>query len=131
METLLIGFSTYSGTVTAAADWGAPAERKRVRQALPCSYEELFHELGVARFLLPLWELSPAVRTALREPRLQRAIGVIYKPETERLSHYYYCALPEQFDAIMHLDETRALHPLERTSRWEQGEAPDTYPTGM
>lgn len=130
-ETVLIGFSTYSGTVTAAADWGAPAERKRVRRALPGSYEELFHELGVARFLLPLWELSPAALTALREPRLQRAIGVIYKPETERLSHYYFCALPEQFDAILHLDETRALHPLERTSQWEEGEAPDTYPTGM
>lgn len=130
-ETVLIGFSTYSGTVTAAADWGDPAERKRVRPALPGSYESIFHELGIPRFMLPLWELGAVARKALCEPRLQRAIGVIYRPQTERFSHYYYCTLPEQFDAILHLDETRALTPLERTSQWEAGEAPDTYPTGI
>lgn len=130
-DTLLIGFCTYAGTVTAASDWGKPAERKRVRRALAGSYEDLFHRTEVPRFLLPLWNLREPVALGLREPRLQRAIGVVYKPETERQSHYYHCNLLEQFDAILHLDETRALEPLERTSRWVTGEAPETYPTGI
>jgi erythromycin esterase-like protein len=68
---------------------------------------------------------------ALRTPRLQRAIGVIYRPESERLSHYFHARLPDQFDAVLHIDETRAVEPLERTAQWETGEAPETYPTGM
>jgi erythromycin esterase-like protein len=129
-ETCLIGFSTYAGTVTAASEWDAVAERKTVRPGLPRSIEELFHRVGVPRFLLRLGELGE-VAGALQEPRLERAIGVIYMPETERMSHYFDVRLPQQFDAIVHVDHTRALEPLERTAGWERGEIPETYPTGM
>lgn len=129
-ECVLIGFSTYTGTVTAASDWGGPAEHKRVRRGLPDSYEQLFHRAGLPSFLLNLRELGEAAG-GLRQPRLQRAIGVIYRPETERASHYLHSRLPEQFDALMHIDETRALEPLERTALWEKGEAPETFPTGI
>jgi erythromycin esterase-like protein len=122
-----IGLTTYSGTVTAASDWGEPTERKRVRPALAGSYEELFHAAGVPRFWLDLREKT-SPNELLDSTRLERAIGVIYRPETERLSHYFEAQLPRQFDAIIHLDETRALEPLERTSEWERGELPETYP---
>ncbi|PYK37187.1 MAG: erythromycin esterase [Verrucomicrobia bacterium] len=126
-EAVLVGFTTHHGSVTAASDWGEIAERKRVRPALPGSYEELFHEVGVPGFLIDLREGGRKI-DILREARLERAIGVIYRPETERLSHYFHARLPEQFDAIIHIDETRALGPLERTSVWEKGELPETYP---
>jgi erythromycin esterase-like protein len=126
-DAALVGFSTHSGTVTAASDWGAPAERKRVRPGLPGSYEDLFHRVGLPGFLLPL-KIDPEAAGALRERRLQRAIGVIYRPETERLSHYFHAELPAQFDALLHLDVTRAVEPLEQTSGWERGEVPDTFP---
>jgi erythromycin esterase-like protein len=129
-ESVLVGFSTYTGTVSAASDWGAPVERKRVRPGLPNSYEALFHEVAQhagKRFLVTLRDGGPAVE-ALRGPLLQRAIGVIYRPETERFSHYFHARLPEQFDAMLHVDETTALTPLERTAGWEAGELPETYP---
>jgi erythromycin esterase-like protein len=122
-DAMLIGFTTYTGTVTAASDWGGPAERKNVRRALPGSWEELFHEQGRARFLLEPRDLGGR--------RLQRAIGVVYQPETERISHYFHARLGQQFDAVIHLDETTALEPLERTSEWEAGELPETYPFGV
>jgi erythromycin esterase-like protein len=125
----LVGFSTHSGTVTAASSWEAPAERKRVRPARPDSYEALLHEVGEPRFLLDL--RRPEVVEALREPRLERAIGVIYRPETERASHYFMARLDRQFDALIHLDETRAVEPLERTAGWSLGEPPETYPTAL
>jgi erythromycin esterase-like protein len=128
-ETVLVGFSTYSGTVTAASDWGGAAERKRVRPALQGSYEELFHDAGLPRFLLPLRDDGTAAQ-GLRRPRLERAIGVIYRPRTERMSHYFHARLPKQFDAVLHIDETRAVEPLERTAEWETGEAPETFPFG-
>ena len=123
----LVGFSTHSGTVTAATDWDGPAERKRVRPALPGSYEALFHDTGLPRFLLRLRDGGRAT-AGLRERRLERAIGVIYRPETERQSHYFHARLAEQFDALLHFDETRAVEPLERTAGWETGEAPETLP---
>jgi len=129
-QTALVGFTTYHGTVTASTDWGGPAERKQVRPALPGSFEALFHEVGLKRFLLPLRGRGPA-REVLRDPRLERAIGVIYRPDTERQSHYFHARLAEQFDAVIHLDETRAVEPLERTLAWEAGEAPETYPSGF
>ncbi|HEX6290362.1 MAG TPA: erythromycin esterase family protein [Herpetosiphonaceae bacterium] len=129
-ESFLIGFSTYTGSVTAASDWGAPPERKRVRPGLKGSYEALFHAVGMPAFLLNLRARHPAI-DELRQERLQRAIGVIYRPETERLSHYFHARLPEQFDALLHLDETRAVEPLDRTAEWESGEPPETYPTGL
>jgi len=132
---VMIGFSTYTGTVTAASDWGGPAERKRVRPALANSYEALFHDVGLANFLLILRAGDLVNRkeliASLREPRLERAIGVIYRPETERLSHYFHARLPDQFDAILHFDETRAVEPLERTPQWETGEVPETFPYGI
>jgi erythromycin esterase-like protein/predicted phosphoribosyltransferase len=121
--TLLVGFTTYTGTVTAASNWGGPAERKNVRRALPGSWEELFHDEGVSAFLL-----DPH---GVHGRRLERAIGVVYRPETERISHYFYARLADQFDAVVHLDETHALEPLERTSEWETGELPETYPSGL
>ncbi|HUQ04773.1 MAG TPA: erythromycin esterase family protein [Kofleriaceae bacterium] len=129
-DTALIGFTTYAGTVTAASEWGGPAERKLVRPALVGSYEELFHRTGLPRFLLMLRELGEATG-GLHEPRLERAIGVIYRPDSERVSHYLRARLPAQFDAVFHIDETRALEPMERTAGWERGELPETYPSGV
>jgi erythromycin esterase-like protein len=124
---VLVGFSTSTGTVTAASAWGGPAERKQVRPALKGSYEALFHQAGVPNFLLVLRGNSNLTE-ALRAPRLERAIGVIYLPQSERVSHYFEARLPEQFDAIIHIDEARAVEPLERTGEWEAGELPETYP---
>ncbi len=129
-DAVLIGFSTYGGTVTAASSWGGPAERKRVRPALADSYESLFHDVGVGRFMINLRDSSSA-SAGLRQPMLERAIGVIYLPETERVSHYFHARLSDQFDAVLHFDETRAVEPLERTGEWEVGEVPETFPTGM
>ena len=129
-DAALVGFTTYSGTVTAARDWDRPAEQRRVRPALGDSYEGLFHEVGTPRFLLDMRQPGEA-SDALRESRLERAIGVIYRPETERLSHYFFAELPSQFDAVIHLDETTALEPLERNAEWQSIEPPETYPTGM
>jgi erythromycin esterase-like protein len=125
-DAVAIGFTTYHGTVTAASDWGAPAERKRVRPALSGRYEALFHETAEPRFLLAL--RAADVAAALAGPRLERAIGVIYMPDTERVSHYFHARLPEQFDAVIHVDETRAVVPHERTAGWEAGVVRDTYP---
>lgn len=101
-----------------------------MRPGLRGSYEALLHGVGIPRFLLPLHGDHHAI-PELREPRLQRAIGVIYRPETERLSHYFEARLADQFDMMLHFDETRALEPLERTAGWEQGELPETFPSGM
>lgn len=129
-DAYLIGFSTDHGTVTAATNWGDDAERKRVRPALDGSVEALMHETGIERFMLLMRE-SDRLRSALREPMLERAIGVIYRPETERQSHYFYARVSQQFDALIHIDETRAVEPLERTSQWDIGEAPETFPSGV
>jgi erythromycin esterase-like protein len=132
-DAMLIGLTTHTGTVTAASDWDAPAERKRVRPALKDSYEALFHEVDIPRFQISLDKKSPLV-SVLSEPRLERAIGVIYRPETERQSHYFYARLTDQFDALLHFDQTRAVEPLERTPEWnmgEVGEPAETYPSGL
>jgi erythromycin esterase-like protein len=124
----LIGFTTHTGSVTAARDWGDPAERRRVTPSLSGSYERLFHDTDLPRFLLLL--RHGAVREALGTERLERAIGVIYSPETERASHYFRARMPEQFDAVLHVDVTRALVPLERWSR-DEVDLPETYPSGV
>src|SRR3954469_23923617 len=128
-EAVLIGFTTYEGTVTAASDWDGPATRKWVRPALAGSWENMFHQVGEPGFLLPL-RGQPA-QEALDEMKLERAIGVIYRPETERVSHYFEAHLPTQFDAVIHLDQTTAVEPLDRTAGWDTGEPPETYPTGL
>jgi erythromycin esterase-like protein len=127
---VLVGFTTFSGTVTAASDWDAPAERKRVRPALAGSYEALFHRAELGNFYLAL---GGPVSSALAAPRLERAIGVVYRPETERQSHYLEAQLPRQFDGLFHYDRTRAVEPLERTPIWVRGEAevPETYPSAL
>ncbi|MGZ3585283.1 MAG: erythromycin esterase family protein, partial [Ktedonobacterales bacterium] len=131
-EARLIGFATNTGTVTAADDWDEPAKRKRVRPAMPGSYEKIFHEVDMPGFLLALRGHDHPAVTALRQPHLERAIGVIYRPETERYSHYFYCDLPAQFDAVIHFDETRAVEPLERTPQWQTPEeVPETYPSAL
>jgi erythromycin esterase-like protein len=127
-EALLVGFTTHHGTVTASSEWGGPAERKRVRPAMDGSWERWFHDAEPDQFLLPLGPggFDPG-RTAL----LERAIGVIYRPETERQSHWFHADLARQFDAVIHLDRTSAVEPLERTSVWDVGEPPETYPSGL
>jgi erythromycin esterase-like protein len=129
-EVRIVGFTTYDGTVTASSDWDGPTECKLIRPALAGSYEALFHEVGLPRFLLDLREGEAA--EALREPRLERAIGVIYRPERERQSHYFHARMPDQFDFVIHIDRTNAVEPLDRDSGWEEaGELPETYPAGV
>lgn len=125
----LVGFSTYTGTVTAATDWDGLAERKQVRPGMPGSYEALFHELG-GDFMAVMRD-QPELQDALHGPLLERAIGVIYRPETERMSHYFEARLSRQFDGILHFDETRAVEPLERSSLWVPDEAPHTFPSSL
>ncbi|HZN48567.1 MAG TPA: erythromycin esterase family protein, partial [Ramlibacter sp.] len=129
-QALLVGFSTDQGTVTAASEWDGVAERKRVRPGLPGSYEELFHQAGEERFWLPL-RGNAALAGLLQEKRLQRAIGVIYLPQTERQSHYFHTRLPAQFDAMIHVDHTRAVQPLVPEPVWHAGEPAETYPSGL
>ncbi|BBZ12764.1 hypothetical protein BST20_16730 [Mycobacterium branderi] len=124
----LIGFTTYTGTVTAASEWGGAAERKTVRPALPGSVEEMFHETGKSAFMV---SSDSDATAALDMVRLGRAIGVIYLPATERQSHYYHVRPADQFDAMLHIEKTEALEPLEMTSQWITGETPETYPTGL
>jgi erythromycin esterase-like protein len=130
-DTRLIGFSTYGGTVTAADDWDGPARQMRVNEALRDSWEDVFHDVGIEQFVLDLRQARGEALDLLRQPRLQRAIGVIYRPQTERLSHYYHARLAEQFDAMIHLDQTRALEPLERAAEEHTEEPAETYPTGV
>ncbi len=129
-EAYLIGFGTDHGTVAAASEWGGPMEVKRVQPSHPDSYERLCHASKVSRFLLPLRQpRDPLVRKSLLPERLERAIGVIYRPETELQSHYFYACLPHQFDEYIWFDETRAVEPLSKETLG--GEIPDTFPFGL
>lgn len=127
-EVALIGFGTHTGTVSAATDWDGDREVKRVVPSRRDSYERLCHDSGAPRFLLDL-SSDPALARRLSEPLLERFIGVIYRPETERWSHYSESVLPEQFDAYVWFDETRALEPLTRHEPHDQ--APETWPFGL
>ena len=129
-QAVLVGFSTHHGWVTAASNWDEPAERKRVRPGLPGSWEALFHQTGTPQFLL-LLRADAALRALVASPRLQRAIGVIYRPDTERQSHYFHTHLDQQFDALVHIDETSALEPLGVGQAWIDREAPETFPSGL
>jgi len=129
-QAALIGFGTHTGTVTAADDWDSPRKVKRVVPSRSDSYERQCHDSGVPRFLLDLAAgRHDVLRQRLLEPRLERFIGVIYRPETERWSHYSTAVLPEQFDAFVWFDETRALEPLGPPEP-DRG-LPDTYPFGL
>ncbi len=128
-EAFLLGFGTDHGTVAAAHDWDAPMEVMAVRPSHTESYERLFHEAGVPALLLPLGPAGrPEVRDELRPPRLERAIGVVYRPETELQSHYFQAVLPIQFDEYVWFDEIRAVRALPAPAR--EG-VPDTYPFGV
>ena len=118
-DAVLVGFTTYTGTVTAASNWNGPAEQKRVRPALPESWEALFHKLAIPDFLLTVTDGTSPAAIKIPEPLLERAIGVIYMPDIERVSHYFYADLQSQFDSILHFDVTRAVEPLERNPEWK------------
>jgi erythromycin esterase-like protein len=128
-EVFNLGFSTHRGSVTAASEWDRPAEKKRVRPSLPGSWENLFHETGLPAFLLNL--RNPDVRRQMHQTLLERAIGVIYLPKSERYSHYFEAKITDQFDAILHIDETQAVIPIAPTPEWELGELPETYPSAL
>ncbi|HJV59364.1 MAG TPA: erythromycin esterase family protein [Albitalea sp.] len=130
-QTFLLGFTTHTGSVAAASDWDAPVEIKAVLPSRADSIERLMHDSGLDRFVLPLRHAPEGLREALRPQRLQRAIGVIYRPDTERWSHYFGASLPGQFDALVHLDATRAVRPLEHVAAPDHTEEPETYPSGM
>lgn len=129
-ESFLLGFTTHTGTVTAASDWDGLAENKVVRPSHPDSYERIFHDSELGRFIVPL-RASSRLNALLEEQRLERAIGVVYLPESERVSHYFHASLSRQFDAVIHIDETRAVHPLERVVAHHEGDVPETYPSGI
>lgn len=128
-KTINIGFTTYTGTVTAASNWDEPAQLKKVNRGMEDSVEKLFHETGLGNFFLNLNDEE--IRDALKNPLLERAIGVIYRPETERVSHYFYAYLAEQFDGIIHFDTTRALEPIDKVASWTHEDAPETFPEGV
>jgi erythromycin esterase-like protein len=123
-----IGFTTFDGSVTAASDWDADAERKLVRPALDGSIETLLHSVDIHQFILDLHDQRLAGFAA---PLLERAIGVIYRPQTERQSHYFHARVAEQFDALIHVDRSTALVPLEPSPHWYHEEVPETYPSGL
>ncbi len=131
-DALLVGFTTHAGTVAAASDWDGPVERKRIVPSLDGSVERLFHDVGEQSFCLDL--RRDDVAEALAEPRLERAIGVIYRPEIERQSHYFTTRLPQQFDLVLHYDASAALHPLDDAASWDEDAEhpiPETYPFGV
>ena len=126
-----IGFGTDHGTVAAASGWDEPMEHMRVRPSHPESYERVFHDSGVPAFALHLRAPRRAdVRAELLPPRLERAIGVVYRPDTELASHYFYASLPHQFDELVWFDETRAVRALEARER-PSADLPETYPFGL
>jgi protein-L-isoaspartate(D-aspartate) O-methyltransferase len=127
----IVGFGTDRGTVAAAFEWDGPVQRMRVQPSHGESYERLFHDSDVPAFTLHLREPKRgAVRDELVPPRLERAIGVVYRPETELASHYFYASLPHQFDEYIWFDETRAVEPL-ADRRQPSGDLPETYPFGV
>jgi protein-L-isoaspartate(D-aspartate) O-methyltransferase len=127
----IVGFGTDHGTVAAASDWDAPVQRMRVRPALEGSYESLCHQTERPAFMLHLREpVRRALRDELERERLERAIGVVYRPDTELQSHYFYASLPRQFDEYIWFDESSAVHPLAPPAH-TRADLPETYPFGL
>jgi protein-L-isoaspartate(D-aspartate) O-methyltransferase len=124
----LIGMGTHTGTVAAASDWDGDFEVKCVNPSHRDSYERQFHDAGIVRFLIDLSGAGAAAR-ALKPQRLERFIGVIYRPATELMSHYADASLSQQFDGFLWFDETTAVTPL--GPEHHQGGLPDTYPFGL
>jgi erythromycin esterase-like protein len=135
-DAVLVGFTTHAGTVTAAHDWGDAAQRMRVNPSLEGSVERALHDTGAARCVVPLRgsPAADAARAALDAPLLERAIGVIYRPRTERMSHYFMARVGRQFDCLYHVDRSSAVVPLDDPAPWRDphpDEAPEAYPTGL
>jgi len=128
-EVYSVGFTTHTGTVTAASEWDQPSLVKRVRPSIPGSWENLFHLTGIPRFILNL--RNPDAKRVMNQKLLERAIGVIYLPQSERHSHYFQAQIVEQFDSVIHIDHTQAVTPLDTSAEWEAGEFPETYPTAL
>jgi erythromycin esterase-like protein len=130
-EVALVGFTTHTGTVACAHDWDEAGMREHVQPSLPGSWEELFHDAGIARFMVTSAALKRSIGE--RSERLHRAIGVVYRPETERRSHYYHSRLADQYDIVVHIDETHAVQPLEPPAPPPEAETepPETYPSGI
>lgn len=126
-----LGFSTAVGTVTAASDWGGSAECKNIRPPLKDSYELLFSEANYPAFFLLLGAAAETSEAPPLTSKLHRAIGVIYKPETERQSHYFYSILSKQYDGIIHINETHAVRPLDIAEKWLENEMPEAFPSGL
>jgi erythromycin esterase-like protein len=131
-QAVSIGFTTYTGTVSAASAWDGEVQRKKVRPAIDGSIESFFHSFALNAFMVIPCN-DPDVYAYLNKKHLQRAIGVIYLPESELQSHYFYAQLAEQFDVVIHYDTTNAVIPLEPSTRWQKGEedAPETFPYGV
>jgi erythromycin esterase-like protein len=129
-DTFLLGFTTHSGTVTAASEWESPAELKNVRPSRSDSIEYLLHNTGLEDFLLPIRGRKTLLEK-LHGHRLERAIGVVYLPQSERTSHYFYSDIASQFDAVIHFDHTEAVKPLDPSGDMAHVELPETYPSGM
>ena len=124
---VLIGLTTHQGTVRAASEWDGPFEQKTVPPSLADSYESLFHEVGHPRFALSI-RGNANVNAALRGPQRQRSIGIIYRPEAEPLDNYFRTCLSDQFDAVIHFDQTTAVHPLVGDPDYETEEIPGSVP---
>jgi erythromycin esterase-like protein len=128
-QSVLVGFTTHTGTVT-ASDWGRLHETKRVPPALAGSYEALFHPVEIPRFLAT-FASDENLAAEFRDERLERAIRVIYRPDTGRLSHYFNARLADQFDAVLHFEETTAIEPVPHAEEEQTPEVPETYPVGV
>ena len=128
-NTYNLGFMTYTGTVAASDNWNEAAQIKKVQEGLKGSFEKLFHDSGISNFFLDLRDRE--IYDALNKPLLERAIGVIYRPQTERSSHYFFADLPNQFDGIIHFDQTRAVEPLDKIANQSTQDAPETFPEGV
>jgi erythromycin esterase-like protein len=129
-ESFLLGFTTYGGKVTAASEWDGAPELKTVRPGLGGSVERLFHQTGLGRFVLPLGRGS-GMQELNNDTLLERAIGVIYLPRSERASHYFHVHVAQQFDAVLHVDTTHAVRPLDHGESHDDHETPETYPSGI
>ena len=131
-ESFLLGFTTHTGTVTAADDWDLPPRTMQMAPSREDSVERLLHDADGERYALVLRGARDGLREALAPPLLERAIGVVYRPDTERWSHYFRARLADQFDAVVHLDTTTALRPLDVAGAPEPVEAEaETYPSGL
>ena len=128
-ETGLIGFTTYTGTVTATSNWNETAQTKNVRPRLKDSYESLFHQTEISNFFLDLQ--NEETQNSLPNSSLERAVGVIYRPETERLSHYFHRNLSKQSDGVIYFDKTNAVKPLDKIPAKTHEDAPETFPEGV